>query len=441
MAGRKLQNPDSWLHAARIRAGYPTVLLLAQRLGVALSQVVEWGRGPQRPMWQHIPKLAEALGVEVSEVIKGLWLESIGDPCPCGCGGEKLLPGNPRSRKLLINLPCAYCPPGISRTYKQGNCRFHVAFCPRHAPHGPKAEAKPFKCRGFNDHHTQRWAKTCRREFRLLPSEIRALQNRYKKRRPFRGDHQERQQRAGRPFKRRQPAFIDESRGVLRCGRCAGAAMVTILTDMRLKAAIQTSDNPAQKNKSRLSRRILLSKHIRNVSPNFVDAGAAATARASTDNRLKALVTAMSVTDPRYAIYQAEIQKRASGVTARCPKNPHRDETARRKIAIGLIVEAWKDEANLPRTYRMWHCLRCGRITFDTKRPTKFHRKCWVSWLNTPEGKVYQASKGPKPPLQHVKPGAPKYEDNLRSAYREQFDIISRRNPSTKLLPGFALLP
>ena len=70
---RKLENPDSWLHVERVRAGYKTVRSLAERLGVALSQVVEWGRGPQKPMWQHIPKLAEALGLEVPGVIIGMW--------------------------------------------------------------------------------------------------------------------------------------------------------------------------------------------------------------------------------------------------------------------------------------------------------------------------------------------------------------------------------
>src|SRR2546426_919796 len=120
---RKLQNPDSWLHAARVKAGYKTVRSLAERLGVALSQVVEWGRGPQKPMWQHIPKLAEALGVGVPEVITGIWRESVGDLCPCGCGGQKILPDSPGARKLLIEIPCANC--GTTRTCKQGNTRFH----------------------------------------------------------------------------------------------------------------------------------------------------------------------------------------------------------------------------------------------------------------------------------------------------------------------------
>jgi transcriptional regulator with XRE-family HTH domain len=71
--GRKLQRPDSWLHVARVRAGYKTVRSLAERLGVALSQVVEEDRGPQKPKWEHIPKLAEALGLGVHEVITGIW--------------------------------------------------------------------------------------------------------------------------------------------------------------------------------------------------------------------------------------------------------------------------------------------------------------------------------------------------------------------------------
>ena len=61
--GRKLQNPDSWLHLARVRAGYKTVRSLAERLGVALSQVVEWGRGRQKPKWEHIPGDSDTPGL------------------------------------------------------------------------------------------------------------------------------------------------------------------------------------------------------------------------------------------------------------------------------------------------------------------------------------------------------------------------------------------
>src|SRR3989442_1466560 len=99
---KTVQNPNSWFHKARVRAGYKTLLSLADQIGVGLSQVVEWGRGPQRPMWQHIPKLAEAFGLGVKEVITGVWRESVEDPCPCGCGGRKIPPDNPAARKLLI---------------------------------------------------------------------------------------------------------------------------------------------------------------------------------------------------------------------------------------------------------------------------------------------------------------------------------------------------
>src|SRR5437867_9487001 len=145
---RKLENPDSWLHVERVRAGYKTVRSLAERLGVALSQVVEWGRGLQKPMWQHIPKLAEALGLEVPGVIIGMWKESLGDPCPCGCGGKKILPNDPTARKLLIEVPCGVC--GKKRTHIQGNQRFHFKLCAACAGRARRGKRKPFECVGYN---------------------------------------------------------------------------------------------------------------------------------------------------------------------------------------------------------------------------------------------------------------------------------------------------
>src|SRR5262245_51916535 len=126
---RKLEHPDSWIHVARVRAGFKTVRSLAEQLGVALSQVVEWGRGPQRPMWRHVPKLADALHVSVEEVITGVWGERPGDSCPCGCGGVKIVPRDPTARKLLIEVACTGC--GKKRTHIQGNQRFHFKRCPR----------------------------------------------------------------------------------------------------------------------------------------------------------------------------------------------------------------------------------------------------------------------------------------------------------------------
>ena len=68
-------------------------------------------------MWQHIPKLAEAFGLGIPEVITGVWQESVEDPCPCGCGGRKIPLDDPAARKLLIEIPCVNC----------GTTRFHMA--------------------------------------------------------------------------------------------------------------------------------------------------------------------------------------------------------------------------------------------------------------------------------------------------------------------------
>src|SRR5213594_451570 len=170
---RKLQNPDSWLHQARVRAGYKTVRSLAERLSVALSQVVEWGRGPQQPMWQYIPKLAEAFGLEIPEVITGVWQQSVGNLSPCGCG-RLIPPDNPTARKLLIEIPCVNC--GTPRTYTQGNCRFHFKLCLKCAGRARRGERVEFTCVGYNDHHTRRWACPKPHKVLPLPYEIRRQQ-------------------------------------------------------------------------------------------------------------------------------------------------------------------------------------------------------------------------------------------------------------------------
>jgi hypothetical protein len=351
---RTLQNPDSWFHTARVRAGYKTVRSLAERLGVALSQVVEWGRGPQQPMWQHIPKLAEAFGLGIPEVVTGIWRESIGDFCPCGCGGRKIPPDNPTARQLLIEIPCASC--SKKRTHIQGNWRFHFELCLNCAGRARRGKRVLFRCVGYNDYHTRRWACPYPHEVLLLPYQIRR--------------YQKDQQKPLRPFKR-QRAFINKSKKTRRCGSCARAAMIIAVTEARVEAVMKSTDKTVPKIRSRLERRLMLSKHIREVNPNFANEGPTA------------------------------------------PKNPNRSEAARRSLTISNIVKGWSKE-KLPRFYRMGTCLVCSKITFDTKRPPKFHRDCYLAWLRTPEGRSYQRTKGMKPPLRQAKRGAPKSEENLR---------------------------
>jgi len=147
--------------------------------------------------------------------------------------------------------------------------------------------------------------------------------------------------------------------------------MIIAVTEARVQAVMKSNNNTASKIKSGPWRCGMLSKHIREVNPNFLNAAATA------------------------------------------PKNPHRSEASRRSLTKSIIVKAWSKE-ELPRFYRMGTCLVCGKITFDTKRPPKFHRACWRAWVRTPEGMNYQRAKGPKPPLKQDKPGRPTSEENLK---------------------------
>jgi hypothetical protein len=370
---RTLQNPDSWLHTARVRTGYKTVRSLAERLGVALSQVVEWGRGPQRPMWQHIPKLAEAFGLGIPEVITGVWQESVGNPSPCGCG-PLIPPDNPTARKLPIEIPCVNC--GTTRTYTQGNCRFHFKLCRRCAAATRRGKRVELTCVGYNDFHTRRWAKKCPGKIQLLPYEIRRYQKEQHK--PFRPFKPQRASiNKSKKFKR-QRAFINKSTKTFRCGSCARAAMILAVTKERVEAVMKSTDGTVPKISSRLRRSAMLSKYIREVNPEFIKAGGAA-----------------------------------------APKNPNRSEAARRSLTISNIVNAWSKE-ELPRFYRMGTCLVCGKLTFDTKRPLKFHGPCWTAWLKSPDGRSFQRSLGMRRMEAELLPrrmGTPVDENKLKIRY------------------------
>jgi hypothetical protein len=142
--------------------------------------------------------------------------------------------------------------------------------------------------------------------------------------------------------------------------------MVKGLTEKRIR---DVTDEPI---KSQSSRRNLLAEHIQKINPKLVD------------------------------------------WAAKAPKNSDRSETARRKLAMSNIVKAWSDPEKLPQVPRLWTCLYCKKITFDTKKPVKFHRPCWRAWLKTPEGVNYQRTNGHKPPLGERSPLGYMSENSLR---------------------------
>jgi len=91
----------------RERAGY-AISQIANAVGVSWQSAAQWDRGG-RPRLKHMRLLASIFGVNVLENFKVIWCEAVGDPCPCGCGGEKVLPANDEATQLDIETPCENC--------------------------------------------------------------------------------------------------------------------------------------------------------------------------------------------------------------------------------------------------------------------------------------------------------------------------------------------
>jgi DNA-binding XRE family transcriptional regulator len=217
--GRTFENPDSWFHTARVRAGFETRPPLAQQLGVSLDTVYLWELGKHRPPWELIGAIANALKVPLPEVVEVLWKEKVEDLCPCGCGGKTVLPeealdlegavvvdGDPdqlrHSRMLPIKLPCTEC--GKIRIYQHRRKRsHHRALCPSCSR---LEEEQPFKCVGYRlpNFDTPQYAKRCPRTILLAPWQIH-------KRQRWQKDHSDN--------------FFDVSSQRYRCGRCTKAAI------------------------------------------------------------------------------------------------------------------------------------------------------------------------------------------------------------------------
>jgi hypothetical protein len=220
--------------------------------------------------------------------------------------------------------------------------------------------AKEFACDGFDDHGRHDWACPPPHKSLLLPREIR------KEKKAQKPPHE------GNP----QPRFIHETTGHRRCWHCAHAAMIIAVTEKRIKKALENK-YPSQniEIRSQKKRLKLLSENIREVNPEFLKAGGSV-----------------------------------------APKNAHRSEAARQNLAISNIVNGSKRL----RCVRMGTCLVCGKLTFDTKRPPKFHRYCWRVWLKSPDGRSFQRSLGMRrmrPGLLPRRMGAPVNENKLRGRY------------------------
>ena len=63
---------------------------IANSLQVPLSRVNDWNQRGYRPKWRHMPALSHLFGISTAEAIRRIWGETVGDLCPCGCGGRVL---------------------------------------------------------------------------------------------------------------------------------------------------------------------------------------------------------------------------------------------------------------------------------------------------------------------------------------------------------------
>lgn len=203
----------SWLRRTRIAADFASDAALARAISAKGATVDQWGRSSRTPSWCWIEPLASALRLSPSEVVVGLWEETPGDPCDCGCGGEKVFPLNPSARRLLIRLPCVKC--GRPRLLQQSDS--HPRLCnAHHQTVGERVARTTFSCVGYHDHGTIRHAHRCRREARFTPGEISA--------------HMKAEKGRQGP----QPFFLREATGTFRSRECATAVRVLAMMDQQL---------------------------------------------------------------------------------------------------------------------------------------------------------------------------------------------------------------
>lgn len=335
----KLRNSRSWFCRTRRSNGFRTVAGLAQKLGVPKGTVHQWECGSAhrppsyRPPWKHILNLRDALGVELKELVKRLWGEKVGDPCPCGCGGRKTFPTSQTTHKLLIKLPCAKC--GTERIYPQGKRDRHRKLC---LTCGKSVERIEFTCVGYQDHNATRYARTCPRTIKLRPCDVSSRQW----------------------WKRRlvNSAF-DVSSRTYQCNGCAGAERLHSAEEKVLKV-LEVRKHPGkniEKIRTRQQRLELRRVHHREFSPNF-----------------KASREAQELGRRRF------IQNAAAG-----KKYP--------KKTIANLKRHWGGD-NLPKRICLGICIVCGKFipTMNSRDP-HFHKACHQEWERTPEGRHYQSLK------------------------------------------------
>ena len=186
----------------RLAAGISTDQL-ASDLGISKNTVRQWNRSDAHPRWKYIRILSERFKLDPSKLVELLWNETVGDPCPCGCGGDKVLPDYDEARQLYVKTICVKC--GKSRIHR-GRTQGHFKLCRQCSYNSRSHGTVELTCVGYKPFGARApsFAKSC-----LPPHRVE------KKRKTLRY--------YGRTDDDGQHAFIDESAGLYRCKGCAGA--------------------------------------------------------------------------------------------------------------------------------------------------------------------------------------------------------------------------
>lgn len=361
----KVQNPDSWFYKARLRAGFRNAASLAERLGVPKGTVYQWERGSAdpgpsyRPPWRIMPQLAAILNATLPELVEALWRETIGDPCPCGCGGRKALPDSTTAHKLVVKLPCAEC--GKERFYPQGKRDRHRKFCGEH-----HVQRIAFTCIGYQDHDATRHALKCRGTIYLRPSDVNA-RLRLKERFP------------NSRFSLDTPSY--------QCNRC-GSTERLIAAQGEMLREIETKETGSKKSqvktRKREDRLELFQKHR---------------------HRLK--LRRGFTREEQERGRQRHADNAAMG--RRYPKKTKAN-----------LIRRWSG-LNLPKEVRFGQCIVCDKLVMTFSDVAKFHRRCHQEWEGTEKGRHFQSLKvrGEKVSLPAGKsgPGRRVTEESLKRSY------------------------
>jgi len=228
-----VQRSDSTFRELHQAAGYRTAIALTRQLRHVSSRrpistlarkVNHWENGGV-PTYRYIPKLARAFHIEELECIRLLWNETLGDPCECGCGGEKVRPTNPAARRLYIKSSCERC--GKERTDRTGHYHRKLSLCKLCCDATRTVERINLRCVGYRFDKSQLWAKRCPRVKGFRPNDLARF---------FRRKNDD---------KNDQHIFADVTRGEYRCRWCAGAFRMLSWSERNLKdSAEKKNQNP-----------------------------------------------------------------------------------------------------------------------------------------------------------------------------------------------------